>query len=126
MNFDVLKRGIQLFNEGFYFESHEELEKIWLNIKGSSEGNFIQGIIKIAAAFHHYKKKNYRGAERLLDSGIKLLKFSQKADIPIDKNNFIESVEIFFNKLRLSQRISEKDFPKINSRYFKKEVNYEI
>lgn len=57
MNFDVLKRGIQLFNGGFYFECHEELEKIWLNIKGSSEGNFIQGIIKIAAAFHHYKKK---------------------------------------------------------------------
>lgn len=114
MNLIALKRGIELFNEGFYFDSHEELEKIWLNTKGSLEGNFIQGIIKIAAAFHHCKKKNYKGAERLIDSGIRLLKDSQKANIPIDKNSFIESIEVFLNKLRSSQKISEEDFPKIS------------
>jgi predicted metal-dependent hydrolase len=115
MNFDNIKKGIQLFNERCYFESHEELEKVWRNLKESSEGHFIQGIIKVAAALHHYKKKNFLGAERLLNSAIMLLKNSQETSINIDRDYFIKSIEVFLNKLRSSQEISDDDFPEIRT-----------
>jgi predicted metal-dependent hydrolase len=65
---EELRQGIHQFNEGRFFEAHESWEEVWLN-SPEPERTFLQGIIQIAAAFHHYGRGNTRGARSLLEAG---------------------------------------------------------
>lgn len=43
--------GIDLFNHGYYWEAHETWEELWhLAGRGTTLGDFLQGLIKLAAA----------------------------------------------------------------------------
>ena len=69
------ERGLAHFNAQEFFEAHEVWEEVWLT-EGEPEKTFLQGIIQIAAAFHHYRRGNSDGAETLLAAGIvKLSRF---------------------------------------------------
>src|SRR5579863_4903882 len=69
------ERGLRHFNARRFFEAHEVWEEIWL-VESEPEKTFLQGIIQIAAAFHHYRRGNSDGAETLLAAGIvKLTRF---------------------------------------------------
>lgn len=46
-----LQRGVQLFNNGEWWEAHEAWEPIWLQAKGERRA-FIQALILLAAALH--------------------------------------------------------------------------
>lgn len=46
-----LQRGVQLFNDGEWWEAHEAWEPIWLQAKGEQRA-FIQALILLAAALH--------------------------------------------------------------------------
>ena len=68
--------GLAHFNAGRFFEAHEAWEEIWLG-ETEPEKTFLQGIIQVAAAFHHYSRGNHRGMKSLLAAGItKLERFS--------------------------------------------------
>ena len=72
---EKFQRGISHFNAQEFFEAHEVWEEIWL-VEAEPEKTFLQGIIQIAAAFHHYCKGNTDGTESLLAAGIvKLSRF---------------------------------------------------
>ncbi len=72
---EKFQRGLLHFNAQEFFEAHEVWEEIWL-VEPEPEKTFLQGIIQIAAAFHHYCRKNSDGAESLLAAGIvKLSRF---------------------------------------------------
>jgi predicted metal-dependent hydrolase len=72
---DKFQRGLEHFNAREFFEAHEVWEEIWL-VEAEPEKTFLQGLIQIAAAFHHYCRGNPQGAESLLASGIvKLARF---------------------------------------------------
>jgi predicted metal-dependent hydrolase len=72
---EKFQRGILHFNAGEFFEAHEVWEEIWLE-ETEPEKTFLQGIIQIAAAFHHYCRENTDGTETLLAAGIvKLSRF---------------------------------------------------
>lgn len=72
---DKFQRGLKHFNNREFFEAHELWEEIWL-VEAEPEKTFLQGLIQIAAAFHHYCRGNLQGAESLLASGIvKLTRF---------------------------------------------------
>jgi uncharacterized protein len=72
---EKFERGLTHFNAREFFEAHEVWEEIWLT-ENEPEKTFLQGIIQIAAAFHHYRRGNSDGAETLLASGIvKLTRF---------------------------------------------------
>jgi predicted metal-dependent hydrolase len=58
-------RGITLFNQASFFACHEALEDAWRDAP-ESERKFLQGLIQIAVAFHHYSKGNSTGARSLL------------------------------------------------------------
>jgi predicted metal-dependent hydrolase len=69
--------GLTHFNSRKFFEAHEVWEEIWL-VEAEPEKTFLQGLIQLAAAFHHYSHGNPIGAESLLASGIvKLSRFPQ-------------------------------------------------
>jgi hypothetical protein len=66
---DAFRRGIEQFNSGYFFEAHETWEEVWLR-SPEPEKTFLQGIIQIAAAFHHHSRGNARGARTLLGAGL--------------------------------------------------------
>jgi len=62
-------RGIERFNNLEFWEAHEEWEEIWLHAS-SEVHQFLQGLIQIAAAYHHVKRGTLRGAVRLFDAAL--------------------------------------------------------
>ena len=66
---DELYRAIEEFNDGYFFESHETLEDLWM-VTPWPERQFFQGIIQLAAAFVHYARREYPGILKLLDAAI--------------------------------------------------------
>lgn len=75
--------GLHLFNTQKFFEAHEALEAVWLKTQGN-EKIFLQGVIQVAAAFHHYTRQNLEGARSLLEEGWKKLTRFGKAKKGID------------------------------------------
>jgi predicted metal-dependent hydrolase len=69
---DQFQRGIGQFNARRFFDAHETWEQIWLQSK-EPEKTHLQGIIQIAAAFHHYQRGNTAGAISLLQAGVRRL-----------------------------------------------------
>jgi predicted metal-dependent hydrolase len=59
----IFERGIDLFNEGRFFECHEAWEEIWLRADGT-EKLFLQGMIQAAVAILHAQRGNLEGARR--------------------------------------------------------------
>jgi len=54
--------ALRLFNKGLYFESHEELEQLWVKLPKGPEKTFYQAIIHIAAAFLHRSRDRAKPA----------------------------------------------------------------
>jgi predicted metal-dependent hydrolase len=81
MNSDERKKkfqiGLEHFNAEKFFEAHEFWEEIWL-CEAEPEKTFLQGLIQVTAAFHHYQRGNPEGTELLLAAGIvKLSRFPE-------------------------------------------------
>jgi hypothetical protein len=73
---DKFQRGIELFNAREFFLAHEVWEEIWMH-ESEPEKTFLQGLIQLAAAFHHYVRGNSEGAQSLLASAaVKLQRFA--------------------------------------------------
>jgi predicted metal-dependent hydrolase len=71
------RKGIDQFNAQAFFEAHETWEEIWLTA-AEPEKTFLQGIIQVSAAFHHYRRGNFAGARSLLVAGaVKLDRFPE-------------------------------------------------
>ena len=64
---EKLQQGIALFNAEEFFRAHEVWEEVWL-AESEPEKSFLQGLIQAAAAFHHYLRGNFSGAQSLLTS----------------------------------------------------------
>lgn len=69
---ELFQRGIACFNERRFFECHEVLEEIWLS-ETPEEKPFYQGLIQVAAGFHHYQNGNLTGAGSLTRQGLEKL-----------------------------------------------------
>ena len=69
---DKFQHGIGLFNNRRFFDAHETWEEIWLQSVEPDKA-FLQGIIQIAAAFHHYLRGNFAGSCSLLNAGLRRL-----------------------------------------------------
>jgi predicted metal-dependent hydrolase len=61
---DFFEQGIDLFNEGRFFECHEAWEEIWKRSDGELK-LFYQGLIQAAVAILHAQRGNLEGAKSL-------------------------------------------------------------
>lgn len=65
-----IERGRALFNEGRFFEAHEEWEEAW-RVETGNRRIPLQGLIQIAAALHKASRgESPGGCARLLDAGL--------------------------------------------------------
>jgi uncharacterized protein len=63
---EFFERGIDLFNEGQFFECHEAWEEIWKRSDGDVK-LFYQGLIQAAVAILHAQRGNLDGARSLYE-----------------------------------------------------------
>lgn len=62
--------GIRLFNEGKFFEAHEELELAWRDETGHIR-DLYRGILQIAVTCLHISRGNYDGALKVHERSLK-------------------------------------------------------
>ena len=67
-----LRKGIEEFNRGEFFECHETLEEIWLAERHPIR-HLYQGILQIGVGFHHLRAGRHRPVVTLLKRGSKYL-----------------------------------------------------
>jgi uncharacterized protein len=64
--------GLDRFNGRRFWDAHESWETIWLAAESDVE-QFLQGLIQLAAAYHHIQRGTLRGAPRLFDAALRRL-----------------------------------------------------
>jgi predicted metal-dependent hydrolase len=70
---EPLRRGIEQFNAGEFFDQHETLETLWRDTRTPIRGLY-HGILQIGVGFHHWRNGNHHGATVLLEEGIERLR----------------------------------------------------
>jgi len=108
--------GVAHFNSTEFWEAHESWEQLWLEADGDLV-EFYQGLIQLAAAYHHAKRGTLRGAVRLFDAALKRL-----APFPPDYQNLDRSAAVAAaqehrqwaaDNMNRDARLSADDFPKL-------------
>ena len=64
-----LRKGIEEFNRGDYFECHETLEDVWM-LEAGADKRFYQGLIQLSVGFFHLLNRNLRGAASQWEKGM--------------------------------------------------------
>ncbi len=91
-NYDPLYlRGIEEFNRGRYFESHEVWEALWKKESGPKR-RFYQGLIQAAVALHHLGRGNRRGARSLVARARGSLDAYRPRCLGLDVDGFLADV----------------------------------
>lgn len=84
--------AVAQFNDGYFFESHETLEDLWM-VTPLPERDLFQAIIQLAAAFVHYARGEYPGILKLLDASAEKLRAFAPEHLEIDITALLASVE---------------------------------
>lgn len=69
-NRGALAEGLACYRSGDFFLAHEHWESVWLGLQ-EPEKSFLQGLIQVAAAFHHLRRGNAAGAISLLSRALR-------------------------------------------------------
>jgi predicted metal-dependent hydrolase len=93
---EFFERGIDLFNEGQFFECHEAWEEVWKRSDGDAK-LFYQGLIQAAVAILHAQRGNLEGARSLYEKATAKLDAIPPehmglaiADLRLELSKFIE------------------------------------
>lgn len=61
MDEEQFRRGIEEFNNHYFFEAHDTLEDLWHGTRGHDR-LFLQGLIQVSVGFYHFLNRNFKGA----------------------------------------------------------------
>ena len=74
-------QGLALLNAGEAFDAHEVWEELWLEA-GGARARFLQGMIQLAVAMHHWQAGRHPAARRLLERGSSKLRTPDTRGLP--------------------------------------------
>lgn len=101
-------RACEHFNQGEYFEAHEEWEELWNEAYGARHA-FLQCLIQVAVALHHGRNGNWNGARKLCASALSYLEKGRVDCDPVDVDALKENIldlEIAIQKISEGQETS--------------------
>jgi predicted metal-dependent hydrolase len=107
---EALARGVREFNSWRFYDCHETLEDVW-RAEASDLADFFQGIIKVAAGFHHLLRGEHKGAVNLLGHALTLLAPYRPACLGLDVQRLIDETSACYKSIRElgADRIGEFD-----------------
>lgn len=69
-----LRAGLAIYNAGEYHAAHDAWEEFWLDLdQGTTDEEFLHGLIQFTAAVYHASERNWTGATGLADSALAYL-----------------------------------------------------
>jgi predicted metal-dependent hydrolase len=112
-------QGVTHFNSREFWDAHESWEAIWLEAESDLD-QFLQGLIQIAAAYHHIQRGTFRGAPRLFDAALKRLepfplRFSgiDRTAVDAAARRHQAWVSLLLERGGDAERLSADDFPRL-------------
>lgn len=94
----ALAEGLRCYRDREFFEAHEHWESVWLRAT-EQEKTFLQALIQITAAFHHFERKNYAGAASLLRGSLRKLDLYPAAFGQLDVDAIRQSVRTWLSAI---------------------------
>ena len=92
-DWEEFERGIELFNSGKFWHSHEAWEQLWLR-RTEDERLFFQGLIQLAAAYHHLMvKQSFQGLMNNFEKAYKKLEVFQPEYLGVLVTPLLEFIE---------------------------------
>ena len=95
----ALAKGVREFNSWRFYDCHETLEDVWRAEDGRL-ADFFQGIIKVAAAFHHLLRDNHKGAVTVLGHALTLLAPYPPACLGVDVQRLFDEASACYERIR--------------------------
>jgi hypothetical protein len=87
---DALRRAVEEFNAGLYFEQHETLELLW-RAEADDVRYLYQGILLVGVGLYHLQRGNRRGAVLKLQQGIDKLRWFAPTCQGVDVAHLLEA-----------------------------------
>jgi len=88
---DEFYESLRQFNDGWYFQSHETLEDLWM-VTPLPEREMFQGFIQAAAAFVHLVRGEHPGVLKLLDAAVDKLSRAEPRRFGVDVDTFVRDL----------------------------------
>lgn len=105
-----LREGIDLFNTAQFWSAHEAWERDWLTAAGD-EKIFLQGLIQLAAAFHHVQRGTLSGAGRLIDAAVAKLASVPPGFAGVDRSEAVATALQRRLQITRGDVVSAEEFP---------------
>jgi hypothetical protein len=105
-------RGVAHFNAQEFFAAHEVWEELWL-VAREPEKTFLQGLIQVAAAFHHHARENARGAKSLLAAGVAKLQGFPEGHRGIAVRDFRTEAKSWLEEIEAGGGVESRALPLI-------------
>jgi predicted metal-dependent hydrolase len=111
----LFQKGLEAFNTEHFYDAHEYWEEVWLETQ-NPEKMFLQGLIQVAAAFHHYSRANSLGCRNLLQAGLLKLECFPEEYWGFAIEPLRASVRQWLVLLRAGENPMQLEIPRIRSR----------
>jgi hypothetical protein len=119
MDFEArFREGVAHFNSREFWEAHESWEELWLAAETDLE-QFLQGLIQLAAAYHHVQRGTFRGAVRLFEAALRRLSAFPLRFCGIDRTAAESAArthrEWIAARLGSDERLNAGDYPQLTA-----------
>jgi len=106
--------AVSLFNRGYYWETHEVLEHLWLEDTTSIRVLY-QGLIQASAALYHVLNANPKGVGRLVDEATRKLSPYSPTYQGLQLFTLLQALEIYKSQAEeiLSSRRQNFDYDQL-------------
>ena len=105
--------GVRLFNGLEFWHAHESWEELWLEEDDDDRVLFYQGLIQLAAAYHHMKRGTFRGAVRLFDAALAKLDPFPADYHNLDRSSAIAAALVHRERAERGENLDPNDYPKL-------------
>lgn len=106
----ALVAGIELFNAHKFWHAHEAWEEPWLTAEGDPR-QFLQGLIQLAAAYHHVQRGTFRGGVRLFDAALRRLSDFPPNYANVDRAAATAAALVHRERIARGEQIAPDHFP---------------
>ena len=100
-----LKKAVDEFNNGLFWECHETLEDIWRETP-YPQRFFYHAIIKATVGFHHLFRHNRHGARVKLSDAVRLLRLFQPSSNGLRTDIMLSETSAWLARVEAADRVA--------------------
>jgi len=105
-----ISEGIALFNAQKFWHAHEAWERDWLGATDPHK-QFLQGLIQLAAAYHHVQRGTFRGGVRLFDAALRRLSNFPSGYANVERGAAVAAALVHRERIARGEQIAPGEFP---------------